>query len=85
MPDNPHAFPRPTGYTPADDKGRLAYNDPQYGMTLRDYFAGQVIAALVFEADRKTPVTAQTAGTIGAKSAYIIADAMLAERKRSQT
>jgi hypothetical protein len=41
-PDNPSAFPSPDTYHP---NGQVEYGSP--GMTLRDYFAGQFIIALM--------------------------------------
>ena len=45
----------------------------EYGMTMRDYFAGQALAGMA-ESNRPT--------TACAKWAYQIADAMLAEREK---
>ena len=52
------------------------FNEPQYGLTLRDYFAAQALQALVVK----------FAGEDGEldtlpKSAYQFADAMLLERE----
>lgn len=54
------------------------------GMTLRDYFAGQVISDVFlngFEAGNLSP---EGTAKLASKWAYIIADAMLAERERGQ-
>jgi hypothetical protein len=53
-------------------------------VSLRDWFAGQAVACLggsydIGEATRKTPAT--FSATL-AKAAYLIADAMLAERRK---
>ena len=71
--DNPRAFPgqpRDSHDVPCDE-----YNP---GMTLRDYFAGQALAGLVYhQADFElTPAN-------WAHDAYQLADAMLAEREKS--
>lgn len=57
-------------------------------MTLRDYFAGQVLAAIDITAARSAPALDMigaarglTAERVLAKGAYEIADAMLAERE----
>ena len=63
---NPMAFPRP-GF---DKPARM-----QDGMTLRDYFAGQVVGGLITRPTYKG--TAAEAATL----AYAIADAMLIARK----
>lgn len=66
-PENPNAFPGP----------------PNHGMTLRDYFAGQVIAGLAAPVAvqgylRKVGVKSEDV----AASAYRLADAMLKERSK---
>lgn len=52
----------------------------EYGMTLRDYFAGQALVAII---------TASTSGhampTVWSDTSYKVADAMLAERNRGET
>ena len=67
-PENPPAFPQ------HPDAPYLSV-EQGYGMTLRDYFAGQALASF-------------TSGTRKAHEdagkAYRIADAMLAERERGQ-
>jgi len=72
MAENPPAFPNsvPTGFQYAHD-----------GMTLRDWFAGQIVNGMV-----------AYSGTVGvnfgpgdiAKRSYEVADAMLAERSRGE-
>lgn len=76
--ENPSAFP-----LQAND-GCGNFMEPEYGMTLRDWFAGQAVSALVHqvlssEADaRDTPL-------LVASFAYDIADAMLAARASSRS
>lgn len=55
------------------------YGAIQYGMTLRDWFAGQVIAGFAAR-DSYAPGIANPGQR--ASLAYIDADAMLAERKK---
>lgn len=67
--NNERAFPRPVSSTGS-------YTLPeQDGMTLRDYFASQALANLNLQAHVAAPAAAHLA-----RSAYEIADAMLAER-----
>ena len=70
--ENPSAFPKGGDY-------RLGHN----GMTLRDYFAGQVLSGLPF---RQWKVGHGTDGVIEAWAtcAYAVADAMLAERAKKE-
>lgn len=70
--DNPPAFPREV----------YGYNN-QPGMSLRDWFAGQIAAAYCTATDSAGlwQTTADEAGaTTIAKMAYSVADAMLAAR-----
>lgn len=64
-PNNPHAFPLSMHY------------HTQFGMTLRDYFAGQALALLAGD---------DTAHNLGdrvvAKWCYSLADAMIEARKK---
>lgn len=64
------AFPF-AAYSPAGD---ILYAP---GMTLRDWFAGQVLTAMELQI-----VIAQPAAAHMAKSAYIVADAMLKKRDK---
>ena len=64
------AFPTVV-YHPTDD---TIYGD--YGMTLRDWFAGQALGGMVSEA---RPASASEI----AHAAYKLADAMLTERERT--
>ncbi len=72
--DNPPAFPR-TG----EGFGNSTYDTP--GMTLRDWFAGQALGALSAELKRSEEYG--TAMRALASKAFVIADAMLAEREKS--
>lgn len=80
MTDNPQAFPR-TG----EGVGSPRYDVP--GMSLRDYFAGQVVSAIAIEmAKGEGGVRAGREGTLQdltAAASYMIADAMLLARKVS--
>lgn len=68
--DGGTAFPCPVEFDP---NGQLVSHG-SYGMTLRDWFAGQALAGLLVNA---IPVHLD----IDAKNAYAAADAMLAARK----
>ena len=71
------AFPRPVGEAnDAGTKGRGLYNNPQTGMTLRDYFAGQFVSAVRFDIAQP-----KFYGPIAA-DAYLFADEMLEARDR---
>ena len=76
---NPLAFPRPqfnpqgVGY---EDAG--IGNEAEDGMTLRDYFAGQALSALVTEGLRLD----HESWAATAQHAYIVADALLTERSK---
>lgn len=76
------AFPRPswapTGYTVED----IEATDPQEGMSLRDWFAGQIVAAYVNQ-DRDADNLNKASRLIRCKSAYEWADAMLEARDRA--
>ena len=69
-PENPYAFPRHPDHPMSTE-----YQRAEGGMTLRDWFAGQALAALLngqkWEAQKL------------ANEAYRAADAMLAERSKS--
>ncbi len=65
--DNPQAFPR------TDDSIYAG----EAGMTLRDYYAGHALAAIITRAS-KTSGT----GNLFASASYEYADAMLAERAK---
>jgi hypothetical protein len=76
--DGGPAFPR-TGYYPE--------TDPEYGMSLRDYFAGQALVALSGitlpeEMRKKLDASPGGAPRAVAKTCYQIADEMLAARSK---
>ena len=73
-PDGGPAFPRPYSEVELTDGHHKVSFDPQSGLTLRDWFAGQ--ACVLMGAD------VESSATDIAKSAYRIADAMLAERDK---
>lgn len=74
------AFPRPA--SPAHQHGM---HDPQKGMTLRDYFAGQAIAGILANPDisasaARCNVSTEEFREDTAAAAYAMADAMLKAR-----
>jgi hypothetical protein len=76
------AFPRqavPNTARVASEAGER-YWGAQPGMTLRDWFAGQAITAQDLQIAIEAPAAA-----IIARSAYVVADAMLAERAKGTT
>jgi hypothetical protein len=75
--DNPAAFPNF-----AHDYGPL-----QAGMTLRDYFAGQALPALIagiYADPEGRELNADMLRLVAVKAAYAMADAMLAARESGQ-
>ncbi|WP_313534350.1 hypothetical protein [Sphingomonas sp.] len=61
-------------------------NGWQSGMTLRDYFAGQVMAAVAADlAQDRNPIDPADLPWLTAKGAYLYADAMLAERAKGNS
>jgi len=88
VPDGGPAFPRPVGHNGLSHVEEHYANDDQRGMSLRDYFAGQVIAGM-FADGASFGVVVTAASTEGASPslkaagiAYDIADAMLKARQR---
>ena len=75
--DGGPAFPM-AGNTSNWDSEKRQYV-PQYGMTLRDWFAGQVLAGLIFHNDY-----GQRSDDDIANGAYSYADAMLAARNQTK-
>ncbi len=79
---NTRAFPRPLG-TLEDG----SWNEAQPGMSLRDYFAGQALAAIIIGLRNDVAAAGITDDNIvpepgpAAYHAYQYADAMLAARK----
>lgn len=90
--ENPSAFP----FQPTQADGELM--SPEYGMTLRDWFAGHALAGLLSDGSQRLindackdvpdfldmgPVKrAEVVNSQLATGSYAIADAMLAERER---
>lgn len=68
-PLDPPAFPTPYPATRQDH----AYTAD--GMTLRDYFAAKAMMGMLANDQRDTPLIV--------KAAYVLADAMLAERQKA--
>ncbi len=86
------AFPASVAVGPADDKYSSFDIDP--GMSLRDWFAGQALNGLMANPERYEYLAERiSAGTLSqdqateknVKKAYLIADAMIAERDNSQS
>lgn len=71
------AFPRPQAETSQGG------NFEQDGMHLRDWFAGQAIGAVIRQCavDMQTNTTGETYEQYFARTAYAIADALLAARE----
>lgn len=65
---------------PSDGGGVYA---PWPGMDLRDYFAAKAMAAAISANDNSDGVPLKDMPRAIAKMAYIFADAMIAERKRT--
>ena len=62
------------------DKGGSAFpNGYHHGMTLRDYFAGQVLAGFLANVDNE-----EHPFRVLAEMAYLQADAMIAERNKGE-
>ncbi len=61
------------------------YVEGHPGMSLRDWFAGQIAAAITARDDYQQPISIETMPAMGewiASFSYIIADAMLEERDK---
>jgi hypothetical protein len=77
LPDTP-AFPK-TGNFNNDPSGEYD-SENQNGMSLRDYFAGQALIALIDkEQNPRQQINAGTLATVIAEEAYLYADAMVNE------
>ncbi len=74
-PENPNAFPHPAL---ADENFHPSYD--MSGMTLRDYFAGQALAAIVAKSPFQETPKSYSVYDKAAIGAYDYADAMLKER-----
>ena len=82
------AFPRPFSDNGGDTHER--WESAQEGMSLRDYFAGQIIGGMMADGSSFATVmkltkatTEQSHALTAAKVAYSIADAMLSARDGS--
>jgi len=69
-----NAYPQNTVYIAAN--GAVAQSGPQGGMTLRDYFAAQMLASVMSATSRSIPDPKMIA-----TACYKVADAMLEARK----
>lgn len=86
-PDGGTAFPAfaPTlVYSSEADRAGHFQPVPTGGMTLRDYFAGQALSAVIAYEDRGLAQEDALPYPSIAREAYAIADAMLAEREKEQ-
>jgi len=79
--DNPPAFPIPEVRT--DDGIGISEGAP--GMSLRDWFAGQTLPAIISQLYSMGRMEGPLVPTIAAEFSYEVADAMLAARKGSRT
>lgn len=76
--DGGPAFPRAESYS--DAYGTRPIHSFA-GMSLRDYFAGQVIAGVMAANPAIDPVPGKTLLEVAAVAAYVVADAMLKARE----
>lgn len=77
MADNPGAFP----FQDVTAQGEPC--EPHFGMTLRDWFAGQALAGMLPNEDMPwSSDHAEIEASTIANAAYELADAMLAERSK---
>jgi hypothetical protein len=77
--DGGPAFPR-VGHVMSQDCEPEQWKAGHEGMSLRDYFAGQVLNGIV--AARTIPATGPDCGNKMARAAYHVADAMLEQREK---
>lgn len=75
--DGGPAFP-----TTGEGYGYSRYS--QYGMSLRDWFAGQAVGALIAGRDSSFIPDAHEKMAAWARAAYSVADEMIAERERTK-
>lgn len=75
------AFPRPIDMDNDSVNGNYY---PQLGMTIRDYFAGQALIAILSKHEAKwvTELVVEEKARLFAASSYMFADAMIAERSK---
>ncbi len=69
---------------PAFPRGGSDHDEPEDGMSLRDWFAGQVVNGIAAALGREFPAdtTPESLVVNLSISSYVIADAMLAERNK---
>lgn len=79
---NPPAFPRPAGFNGLDNPQEHECNDPQEGMTLRDYVAAQALAAGLAGSMEWVSATHQDSINRAVSLAFDVADAWMAEREK---
>jgi hypothetical protein len=85
MSTNPPAFPSFETREQLHDEGYRTVLDSHGGMTLRDYFAAAAMASIVSERDQIHRLATGLSIAVGAavaRTAYGIADYMLAERAK---
>ena len=86
--DGGFAFPRPVGDNMADHPADRLWNHAQTGMSLRDWFAGQALDAIIRAAcaGQRFPHSypSECAESAMARNAYRIADAMLKAREATE-
>lgn len=72
----PNPYVHPLYIPETDDREGVEH----YGMTLRDYFAGQALAGTLAAANAS--IYGSDGRCVAAKNCYAMADAMLAERAK---
>lgn len=78
--DGGPAFPRASTLKPNGE----SWTDSQFGMTLRDWFAGQAMAEIYAARFDLNYTGGETIGQAVARNSYDLADAMLAAREAKQ-
>lgn len=76
--DGGAAFPM----TQSDGKGGGGYPLPSRGMSLRDWFAGQVLVGILSNPETNNGIKINGQPQTPQKASYMIADAMIAERNK---
>lgn len=76
--DGGPAFPAVIPIEHSDMQGKDYPNFSESGMTLRDWFAGQMLNGIASTIDRMT----NGLPNIIARDCYVVADAMIEERKK---
>ena len=89
--DGGPAFPRAGYYPPTDGcdldtlRERLpSVTEPEDGMSLRDYFAGQAVMGILANSDLPDLFAKGFAPHKAAEIAYMVADAMVTERDQQR-